>query len=165
MLFSNGIYIIITFIYTVENPPKLKESDIIDLEDDSNSDNSGTNDTPKDKDIFSTWEDSGIAFKTYAVKGPADENKLESAGVDKHGKKAIESVYTAVASGDLGIDGTVSNYDLAEYLISHSDNNDTNKNQLKKVFAYFGLDKNMLEQVEDSGFWFWQWGQGTNYKK
>ena len=146
--------------YTVDNPPKVSDDMTIDLSGDNNANN-----TPKEsKDIYSKWEDNGITFTTFAVKGPADETKLKSADVDEHGKKAIQSVYTAVANGELGVNGTVSNYDLAEYLINQSDNNDTNKNQLKKVFAYFGLDKNMLEQVEDSGFWFWQWGQGTNYK-
>ena len=157
--------------YTVANPPKVGDDITIDLEDVSGiNDTNATPEASKDKDIFSTWEDNGIAFKTFTVKKPSEltteySDKLKSADVDQHGKKAIESVYAAVANSELGINGTVSNYDLAEYLISQSDNNNTNKNQLKKVFAYFGLDKNMLEQVEDSGFWFWQWGQGTNYKK
>lgn len=152
--------------YTVENPPNLNGAGFNDLGDDSDSGGGdGTNDKSEEsKDIYTKWEDDGIVFKTFTVKGPADETKLASSGVDEHGKTAIQNVYTAVANGDLGINGTVSNYDLAEYLIIQSDNNNTNKNQLKKVFAYFGLDKNMLEQVTDSGFWFWQWGQGTNYK-
>lgn len=156
--------------YTTQNPPPMTGTDVegtsptVDLGDDANK----TPEESKEKDIFTQWEDSGVTFKTFTVQKPSDTDyaaKLESADVDKHGEKAINGVYSAVANGELGINGTVSNYDLADYLISHSDTNDTNKNQLKKVFAYFGLDKNMLEQVEDSGFWFWQWGQGTNYKK
>lgn len=160
--------------YTVENPPPMTGQDVkddnpygIDLGGNTSSteDTSNTTEDDKEKDIFTTWEDNGIIFKTFNVIKPTDyDSQLESAGVDEHGKKAIESVYQAVTNGTLGYEGIVSNYDLAEYLISQSDNNNTNKNQLKKVFAYFGLDKNMLEQVEDSGFWFWQWGQGTQIK-
>lgn len=142
--------------YTVDNPPKVK--------DDNSSGYGLTDDTTASNDIYSKWESDGITFETFTIKGPVDANKLESSGVDDYGKKAIQSVYTAVANGELGTNGIVSNYDLANYLINQSDNNNTNKNQLKKVFAYFGLSKNMLDNVEDSGFWFWQWGQGTNYK-
>ena len=149
--------------YTVANPPKIGDDGSLGLGDDSG--DGGTNDTPTEsKDIFTQWENNGVSFNTVSV-GAFDETKAESVDVDKHGKKAINDAISAVANGKIGVNGIVSNYDLANYLITHSDANDTNKNQLTKVFAYFGLDKNMLEQVEDSGFWFWQWGQGTNYKK
>lgn len=152
--------------YTVDNPPPITGKNVddetpntIDLDADS-----GTNGTTNEsKDIYSKWEKSGIVFTTVNI-GQLDESKLKSVDVDKHGKKAIKDAISAVTNNTIGVEGVVSNYDLADYLIRQSDINNTNKDQLGKVFAYFGLDKNMLKKVEDAGFWFWESGKGTNYK-
>ena len=114
--------------------------------------------------IFADWEDNGVVFNTLKV-GSIDESKITSANVDEHGKKAIQSAIKAITNGELGVDGVVSNYELADYLIRHSDTHNTNKNQLTKVFAYFGLDKKMLNDVEDAGFWAHEWDMGVKYKK
>ena len=150
--------------YVVDNGGDLG----IDLSDDSSSTTTTSNDssTPTaSKDIYTKWEDDGIAFTTMTVSG-LDTNRLKSSGVDEYGQKAIEAAIAAVTNGSLGVDGVVSNYDLADFLVRNSDATDTNKNQLTKVFAYFGLDKNMLNQVENAKFGgsMWAWEYGTKYK-
>lgn len=152
--------------YTVDNPPPITGKNVDDetpntIDLDADSSTNGT--TNESKDIYSKWEKSGIVFTTVNI-GQLDESKLKSVDVDKHGKKAIKDAISAVTNSTIGVEGVVSNYDLADYLIRQSDINNTNKDQLGKVFAYFGLDKNMLKKVEDAGFWFWESGKGTNYK-
>ena len=80
-----------------------------------------------------------------------NQSMVDESGVDQFGLKAINDAISAVANNRLGTNGTVSNYDLANYLILQSNANDTDKKQLKKVFAYFGLNTKMLNCVEDVG--------------
>lgn len=143
--------------YTIENPPpitgtNLKGSDITILEE-----------NPEDEyPAYKAWNTAGIKLQNHSVKKPDNtthDSKIKESGVDEYGKKAINSVYSAVANGTLDSDkdGQVTNYELADFLITHSNENDTDKKQLKKVFAYFGLNNYLLDNVKDVG-------EGTNMK-
>lgn len=105
---------------------------------------------------YTNWNDAGITLQNVTISKPDDatfSSNVTSSGVDENGKKAINSVYSAVANGtlDQDKDGIVTNYELADYLITHSNDNDTDKKQLKKVFAYFGLTTSLLDNVQDVG--------------
>lgn len=144
--------------YTVENPPKVNSNGTSG----TNLLTGGTTEKSTSSGKYSYWDMKEFPFATVKV-GAADESRLKSCGVDEHGRKAIEGVISAVAEGKLGVAGEVSNYDLADYLVRNSDSFDTNKNQLGKVFSYFGLDKKMLDETSDSGFWPWEWNKGVKY--
>lgn len=131
--------------HTVDNPPKLNGS------------------TTKSSGGSGSTKKYGVDEKIVKI-GAYNEKTAEKVDLGVKGEKAIKKVISLVTNGNLGYDGQVSNYDLAEYLISNSDANDTNKAQLKKIFAYFGMDEKMLENVDDAGFWFWEWDKGVKTK-
>ena len=123
--------------------------------------------TPGDEgtssDITKTWENDGIQYESIKMSA-INDSEVEASGVDQFGLKAINSALAAVANGQLGYNGYVSNYDLADYLITHSNENDTNKNQLEKVFAYFGLNNDMLDYVSNRSGKGSNWKYGVEYK-
>lgn len=132
--------------YTVDNPPPITGKNV---EDDKNPDGDEETYAP-----YEAWNTASISLQEKSVKKPDNYDSLISdSKVDEYGKKAIDSVYSAVASGKLDgdKDGKVTNYELADFLITNSSNNHTDKKQLKKVFAYFSLNPSMLDNVEDVG--------------
>jgi len=147
-----------------------KDGNVVPISDENGwADSGDTGDTgdAEKNTVFTLWENDGIRNEIRAVSKPIDfDNKLKAANVDENGKNAIEDVYSAVAGKRLGANGFVSDYDLAEHLVRNSDANNTNKNQLEKVFGYFGLDKNMLDYVENAKFGgsMWAWEYGVKFK-
>ena len=103
---------------------------------------------------YTNWNADGITLQNVSIVKPNDyASKLSESKVDQFGQKAIESVYAAAANGQLDgdKDGQVTNYELADFLIVHSNDNDTDKKQLKQVFAYFGIPQTLLDSVQDVG--------------
>lgn len=131
--------------YTMDNPPPVykKPKSVKD---------SGSGNNSNEPAIYKTWETNNITFKPIKVT-TFDQSKATSSDVDEYGKKAINSVISAVANGQLATsdDGSVSNYDLVDYLVYMSDDNDTDAKQLKKVFSYFGLSPLFADYIEDVG--------------
>ena len=136
--------------YTVDNPPKIGDDVGVDIDVDGSNTGGGSDSGTEDFDIVKKWEDGGNSFQTITIKG-FDDTMAKESKVDEYGEKAIKSVISAVANNKLGANGVVSNFDIADYLITHSNENDTDKKQLKKVFAYFGISTSLLDYVEDVG--------------
>ena len=137
--------------YTTDNPPPMTGAN---LDDSYTPTVSG--DTEDEYPAYTAWNAAGINLQNHLVAKPDEEThnaKIKESGVDQYGKKAINSVYTAVANGKLDSDkdGYVTNYELADFLVTHSNENDTDVKQLKKVFAYFGLNNYLLDIVQDVG--------------
>lgn len=130
----------------------------------------GSTGTTEKDDIYTTWNNAGIEFKDVSMAKPSDWlTKIESADIDDNGKYAIEQVYQIAANGDKALDinedGEINSYELANFLITKSNDYNTNKPQLKKVFSYFGLDTRMLDYVNNDTLWGWnwKWGNGVKY--
>lgn len=146
--------------YTVENPPPITGANV-----DGGTDvfNPLGDDGEDEYAPYKNWNNSGITLQNVSIYGGFNTDKALEEDVDEFGSKAILSAYSAIANGKLGKNGSVTNYELADFLITHSNENDTDKRQLKKVFAYFGLDNKLLDNVEDVGKGQNLYGQDFKY--
>ena len=97
---------------------------------------------------FETWNTDGYTLSPVSIN---DDGDYERTGCDQYGREAIAKAFEAIANGKIGKNGEVTNYELADFLITESANHHTDKKQLKKVFQYFGLNANLLNYVEDVG--------------
>lgn len=136
--------------YTVDNPPPITGQNVTGVVDNGDG---GEDETYAP---FETWNTNGMVLQEVSVAKPKESDYVymtSDARVDDYGKRAINSVYTAVANGvlDTDRDGKVTNYELADFLVLHSAENETDKAQLKKVFSYFKLNPKFLNVVEDVG--------------
>lgn len=145
--------------YTVNNPPSFTGSNVKNGTVEFLDDESDTGDSNGSK-AETTETKNGVAEHLIQV-GAYNEKTASSVELGEKGKKVVKKVISMIANGELGVDGYISNFELTQWLINNSDANDTNKNQLKKVFAYFGIDTALLDNTKDSGFWFWDWDKGV----
>lgn len=132
--------------YTVDDPPVLP------------SETSGNSTGGTDTAGQGTSE--GDSLINVVEIGPIDEERIKSTGVDEHGRKMIEDLQKYAANNG----GVLTEDEVYNFVRDNSNANNTNLNQLRKVYSYLGLNQSNLDNLEDAGTWFWQWGDGVKEK-
>ena len=91
--------------------------------------------------------------------GPIDMSKVLSVGLDANGRNMVTALINEAAAkgGVLTVD------EVTEFVINNSDKYDTNVNQLKKVYAYLGIDQSVISDAAKNNSW-WDWKAGVTPK-
>lgn len=124
--------------YTVDNPPKPKDSD-----DSWTTDNTGSGDDE---------------VEVLDNLGKIDEKRIKTAGVDQFGRQMIE----ALTNEQTKRGGVLTTDEVIKFMVDNSAIYNTDKKQLEKVLAYLGMGVNYLDDVENKS---WNWKDGVKFVK
>lgn len=91
--------------------------------------------------------------------GPINILEASNAGLDANGRNMVVALINEAAAkgGVLTVD------EITTFVINNSDKYDTNVNQLKKVYAYLGIDKSVISDAAKNVNW-WDWQAGVEPK-
>jgi hypothetical protein len=89
-----------------------------------------------------------------------NQNSAKSYGVDDYGWKLLQALQKEADKKG----GYLTEEEIYKIAVGTSDNNNTNLDQIKKVYKYLGLDPGMLNNVKDAGIFPWNWDWGVKEK-